>query len=931
MRQSTHTRFSSMPIVILVAFFGLFLPKTAKAQQEEVMLTFSNPAVGSVYVGCLYDYKSNAVYLPVNELFSLLEINYLPDGKNFTVSGNFISPDNPYVINFLTMQVQLGKTTRQLKPDDFKIGETEYYLSPRIFEEVFGLKFSVNIDQLFLSLETTHRLPVQERKAREMARSRIEEFGIKPLDYPLGYSRKRSVVNGSMLDYSILGDYSKEDKSLSYTFTGGMELLGGDIQGTFNGYNSNNGIHTLNTSGLRWHYGFRDNKFISGITMGQTITTGLQPLSITGLSLTNDPIEPRQMFETYLIDGTTEPNSEVEIYVNDRLAGFKRADELGYYRFNIPITYGTTRTSLHIYTPSGQLIVTDRQLQVPFTFLPKGVVTYNVQAGKVEGFMADSIQEKWVAHANVAMGVTNWLTASAGTQFRDNPSLSNMKKIYYGSLSARIAKQYLLNVDAAPQNYYRLTGSVMYASNLSLNMIYTRFDGTSEFNFRGATDDINANVYIPFRLLGMETGIRFSGDHLILPNSSQTTILSDFSARLGKVNMRFNYRDNFETSQGTTTFGNALLTTALTYTIARTPGVPVYIRGMYLRAQNMYDIRHNQFQQSEMELSHSAFKTGRFNLILGYSHLTKKVNAQLGFTLDLNKVRSTTTLNSSEGGTWVRQSLNGSIGWDMLNNKTVFSNRQQVGRSAASVLLFVDNNNSGQYDEGDQLLPYQGVKLDRSSIMEVGRDSILRLSQLQSYYKYNLSVNRNAIPDPTLVPLKDKFSFIADPNQYKRIEIPFYRGGTIEGAVLIARNGTTTGQGGLRLNLKAVGKEFETVLRTMSDGGFYTMDLAPGKYTIDVDTVQLGFLNVKQVQKLSFEVKAKAEGDYLEGLNIILIPADSVITTGRRSFIESKPVEKNDAKNDGNLDVVKPTKQKEATEQTEEQNSNLKYRLRKRN
>lgn len=928
MKQSTDTRVCHIPVVILVAFVVLFLPATVKAQQEDVMLTFRHPAIGAVYVNSLYDYKTNAVFLPVMELFNLLEINYKPDAKNFTISGNFIAPDNPYIINFQTHQVQLGKTVRLLTADDFRIAQADYYLSPRILEEVFGLNFTVEIGPLLLKLETTRSLPVQERKARELARTRMEETGINRLDFPMGYDRKHSVINGSMLDYSIIGDYSKKDKNLGYTFTGGMELFGGDMQGTINGYNSSNGIHSLNTSGMRWHYALRNSNLLSGITLGQTSTTGLQPLSITGLTLTNDPIEPRQMFETYMIDGTTEPNSEVEIYINDRLAGFKRADELGYYRFDIPITYGTTRTSLHIYTPSGQLIVTDKQLQVPFTFLPKGVVTYNLQAGKLDSYLADSISGNWVAHGNVAMGVTSWLTASFGTQFRDNAYTSTMKKMYYGSLSTRIAKQYLLNVDAAPQNYYRLTGSVMYPNNLSLNLMYTRFDGKNDFNVRGATDDVSANVYLPFRLLGMNTGLRLSGEHVILPNSSLTTILSDFSARFGKVNMRLNYRDNFETSQGATTYGDGVLTTALTYTIAQTPGVPVYVRGMYLRAQNQYDIRHNKFQQSELELSRSAFKTGRLELVLAYNHFTKKMNAQLGFTLDLNnKLRSTTTLNQSKEGTRIRQSLYGSIGLDMLNNQTVLSNRQQVGRSGVSIILFVDNNNSGRYEEGEQLLPYRGVKLDRSATMEVGRDSILRLSQLQSYYKYNLSVNRNAIPDPTLVPLKDKFSFITDPNQFKRIEIPFYRGGTIEGAVLIVRNGVTTGQGGLRLNLKAVGKELETVIRTMSDGGFYATDLAPGKYTMEVDSTQLGFLNVKQTKELKFEVKARAEGDYLEGLRIILVPADSVVVTGK--VPEAKQVPVGNTEKEAKSNVVQP-EVKKSSEPTEKQDADVKYRLRKR-
>jgi len=871
----SFTCFGRIPKVVSIVIALLLLSiHPTKAQQEEVLLSFHHSAVGNVYVNSIYNSETNSIYLPVIELFSLLEINYLPDIKSFTIRGNFITPNNPYVINLSAMQLLLGKTPYPLTPEDFRIGELDFFLSPKVFEEVFGLNFTVNIDQLVLGLETTQTLPVQERKSRELARQRMEGTEMDKMDFPMGYNRKRSIYSGTMIDYSLNADYSANTQNLGYTFTGGMEVLGGDLQGTVYGSNSSNGFNSLAANGLRWRYAIRDNDFISGIMAGQTSTTGLQPFNIKGIALTNDPIEPRQMYETTVVDGTTEPESEVELYVNERLTEFKRADELGYYRFNVPISYGTTRISLRIYTRSGQIIVSDKQMQVPFTFLPKGIVSYNVQAGQTESYGTDSLGQQWIAHGNVAMGLTHWLTGSVGTQFLGN-SFSPQNLLYYGSLSARVAKQYLLNLDAAPNNFYRLTGSVIYANNLSMNFIYTRFDGESLFNSYKATDNLIANLYLPIRFRGFSSGLRIGGEHYILPNSSQTTYRTDFSVRIGKADFRFNYRDNLLTSNNVNNFGQGLLTGAVTYTLARTPGIPVYVRGMYLRAQSLYNVRDKQFLETALDLSRTLFKTGRIDASVVYNHQTSSVNTRFGLTLDLNSFRSVTSAYTSGKKFSARQSLTGSLGWDIPNEQIIPSNRQQVGRAGAAVLLFVDNNNDGHYNIGDQLLPYKGVKLDRTTNMQMGRDSILRLTQLQSYYKYNLSVNRNAIPDPTLVPIKDNFSFIADPNQFKQIEIPFYRGGIAEGAVFVERDGKVTGQGGLRLVLKAVDKEFQTVVRTMSDGNFYVMDLAPGKYTMEIDSIQLGFLNVKcEPEKVEFEIKALAEGDYVEGLTITLMPID---------------------------------------------------------
>jgi len=859
---------------VLASVFLFFMPLSARAAQEEVLLTFQHTGIGNFYVNSLYDYESETVYLPFTELFSLLEINYQPDARNFTVKGNFLTPDQPYTINFAAARASLGKEVFEFSLEEVRLTQTEFYLHPRVFEEIFGLNFTVNINHLMLTLETQHSLPVQERMARERLREKMQGRDLIREDYPLLYGRERDLLDGAMLDYSITGNYSGDNRSLGYSLVGGMELLGGDLQGTFYGNHANGGYNSLDVSNLRWRYAILDNKYISGITLGQTSTTGLQSVAIRGISISNDPIEPRQMYETYVVDGNTEPESEVELYINDRLSGFIRADELGYYRFDVPLSYGTTRVNLRIYTPSGELIENDKQIQVPFTFLPKGVFTYNVQAGQAEDYAYDTLRGQWLGHANVALGINRWLTASLGTQY-SGADLSAGRMSYYGSVSARIAKQYLLSLDLAPQEFYRIMSSVMYANNLSMNLQYTKYEAQSLFNTRRASDYLNANIYLPFKLFGAHSGIRLGGEHTVFKNSSLSSLLGDFTQRIGKVNLRLNYRENFSYSNRQINPLQSLLSTTLTYTVSRSPGLPLYIRGMYIRAQNQFDFRNLRLRETSLELSRTVFKIGRLDIGVAYNHIMNQFSTRLGLIVDLEKMRSNTTLHTRGKSFTARQSLNGSIGYDATHRYFTADNRQQVGHSALSVNMYVDENNSGRYDEGEERLPFQGVRVDRTARMKVGRDSVLRVKQLMNYYRYNLSVNRDAIDDPTLVPLQEEFSFIADPNQHKSIEIAFYRGGIIEGYVEILSNGEYVGQSGLRLNLRSDDADFQTVLRTMNDGSFYAMELHPGKYTLEVDSTQLGFLNVcSEPAQLHFEIRALSEGDYLEGLKLTLIPLE---------------------------------------------------------
>jgi hypothetical protein len=54
---------------------------------------------------------------------------------------------------------------------------------------------------------------------------------------------------------------------------------------------------------------------------------------------------------------------------------------------------------------------------------------------------------------------------------------------------------------------------------------------------------------------------------------------------------------------------------------------------------------------------------------------------------------------------------------------------------------------------------------------------------------------------------------------------------------------------------------------------FMPWTFPPGQYTLEIDQAQMGFLNVTWPQGLlKFEIKASAQGDYVEGQKIVLIP-----------------------------------------------------------
>ncbi|MEX0889944.1 MAG: carboxypeptidase-like regulatory domain-containing protein, partial [Balneolaceae bacterium] len=232
---------------------------------------------------------------------------------------------------------------------------------------------------------------------------------------------------------------------------------------------------------------------------------------------------------------------------------------------------------------------------------------------------------------------------------------------------------------------------------------------------------------------------------------------------------------------------------------------------------------------------------------------------------------------------------------DPVNQNVKLNNRQQVGSAALAVRLFVDKNNSGSYDDGDELLPNNAIRIERASGAIFYENGISYLNLLQPYRQYNLSVNKSAFHNPLLVPVTERFSIVTDPNQYKIIDIPLYTSGVIEGKVLRLVDGTRLPLSGARLFLRNIDVEsdfsdFEQELRTFSDGSFYSYEIPPGTYEIQIDPQQLELLNM-EAETVEFTVESLAEGDYLENLDITLTPPRK--DTAETEDLTMRPDERN--------------------------------------
>ncbi|PZX52754.1 hypothetical protein LV84_03364 [Algoriphagus ratkowskyi] len=858
----------------------LITANSAFAQKEpdgEVLLNFNYPAVGNVYLNGLF--FGDVAYLPLGEVLSLF---YIPTDKTASgkgLQGTFPAKNDNWLIDPITNELTIKGKTGKLNADKYYIGELDLFLHPDYFYEVFGITFTVNSYALSVSMKSINPLPIEERKKRESIRQQLQNRQNQgETSIPILYGRNRKTFGLGVFDYNLAYTNTNLGNNLGVSFNAGMELLGGDLQGTYQG-NYYQGNLLSNFAGVRWRYvlpgGLQPDRNVglASISVGQVSTTSFtNGANLVGVSITNNPVIPRLELDSFVIDGTTAPDSEVELLIGGQLVDFTRANEVGYYRFNAPVTYGTVRLSTRVYTPTGEVIIQDRQIQVPFSFLPKGFVGYNFQSGLPQ-FTSDSLGTNLVTHADIAYGLSNAITVRAGV---DQGEIFGDQSIYpvFG-LSARVFQQYLLNIDALPDRYYRANGSVFYASNTSINAQYTEYNPNSALNFRGQVRDANLNTFFPLKLFGKFGGFRLTGERIWFNTGEGVNNYQvDFNTQINRVVFRVNYRGGRRgilISENPTQNQFGLLTTSLTYTLPRTPGIPVYVRGMFLRGQYRYSTLLEQSESISILLSQTLFKTGRFTMGYDRQLALKQSQFQVGFLIDFKSLRSSSQFSKRTEGYSAQQSFSGSLAYDPAGKTLIPSNRDQITRSGVTVRLFVDTNENEIFDEGEEIIPAKAVRLDRSASILLGSDGLLRITQLQSYWKYRLDIDIAALPNPNLAPKIKSFYFIAEPNRFRAIDIPLYQTGVIDGTVFFEKDSDLIGQGGLRLILLKEGETEGEVIRTFSDGSFYSYGLLPGKYTLQVDPMQLEFMEaISNPDKLKFEIKALADGDYLEGMNIVL-------------------------------------------------------------
>lgn len=842
------------------AFAG---PSSQPVQQHQqpVIFTFGYGGLVDTYVTALY--VGNSIYLPVHTLFNDLKIDNhlnLPEG---TISGFYIKQSDKYRIDFHRLTAKIGGKTFSFDSTEFVKGSVDFYVLPRFFKKLFQLKFSVDMNRLAIDLQTSLKLPIITNYQRSVnLQYQTQPLGIFRPQAPLLYPRDWSFLNGGVLDYSLGSYYSGTAPSYSFDFLGGAELLGGDIEGTLAGDVTDTQT-TIYTKEMHWRYVFDSTRAITSVSLGNLFSNGLNQYDFRGIQISNEPVQLRRFFGRYAFNTTVQPGWETELYLNGERVGFAKANAFGNVHYEIPLIYGSSYLQLKAYGPSGQYREIDRRLQIPFNLIPKGEFDYTINAGKMTNSSSNLVQ------VNASYGITNWLTDEIGADYQQSPYFN--KPVPYNSLTMRVGSPYLLTLKAAPSMLYEASLDAVYASQASLTLTAEQYARNRLYNPSGQYNQLSGTAYIPLSFGSDMLNLELAGDGQTYYDGNQTlTYSGGLAASASRLNLSVNYTGSYQEYAGQKSIGKTL-SGALLYSFFMGSGPLSFLNGMLAGVTVDYDLGTKSVTTVRVDASQYIGNVLSIQFAMNGDLLNHNTSFNLQFTFDLPFIQASSSASIQGTSRNSTQFISGSVAYDSHYGKFLFNRVQWAGQSAVSMRMYLDNNQDGKYDKGDELIKDGDIVLRQAASTNLFTSGIIRAWDLLPYTRYSADIQSGSLRNPLWMPVRKSFSFITDPNVYKPIDIPFYTAGVIEGSVRRLVKGKERAVPGIDVVVIATHGLFRKTISAFNDGSLYYVGVPPGDYRIYVDPSQAEALGDQSIPKYrDFTVKSKKAGDFIKGLTFIL-------------------------------------------------------------
>ncbi|WP_372639770.1 SPOR domain-containing protein [Ancylomarina sp.] len=837
----------------LICCLFILLPQCTLGQEvsdyDEISVYFNVKGIGGAEIpAAIYGQQA---YLSLTDVFDFLKIKNIPTSRFDSLEGFIIKEEATYLVDAKNYQIQYQDKRFDLNPTDLIRTASNLYLKLDYFGKVFALDCKFSFRSLSVKMKTELDLPIIRllrmeamRKNRASLKGEISPDTIIKRDYPL--------FKLGMADWSIVANQELQGvSSKRLNLAIGSMIAGGEANLRLN-YTPNSNF-SLKKQYYQWHFVNNDFKAIRQIRAGKISRQSISSITapVVGVQLTNTPTSQRRSFGSYTLSDFTEPNWLVELYVNNRMVDYMKADASGFYSFEVPLMYGNTELNLRFYGPWGEERTKEETISIPLNFLPKNEFQYSIQAGVLE----DGEQSQFT-RAKFNYGVSRSFTFGGGVEYLSYQASGG--SIPFANMSLRLGSGLLFSGD-----YYHGVSSVgrlsyQGASNLNLVLDYTRYVKDQIAINTNTIEERKLSLSFPIRNQNFSAYSRFTLNQVIYPSGKRTVADMMLS---GSV---FGIHTNLKT--------NAMFTEGAQVNVSSNLSMAFRLPSAYTFSPRLqYNYSQNELVSVSAALQKKVFKKAYLDISCNYSFTSQTSTAQIGLRYDFSFGSTSVSASRSNNKTKFTQTARGSLMYDRSTNFLGTSKRSTVGKGGIIFLPFLDYNCNGYHDKGEPKAWGLKLRVKGCSKVNMDRDTIIRVVNMEPYKNYTVQVDPNSFDNIGWKIEKKILSIEVTPNHFKRVEIPVSVVGEVAGTVYHREGDKQKGIG--RIIVGFYNSDSTRIARTLTelDGYFSYLGLPAGEYTVRIDTAQLRKLDmIVTPDLLPFTIKRTVDGDYVDGLELVL-------------------------------------------------------------
>lgn len=847
-----HFLNGGLSIVLLIT--SVLSPNLSSAQAEtnydEVMITLSESQLGAVEIPAIV-YNEQA-YLPVKEFFDFLEIKNDPIQQDSAlINGFFISPNAPFQIDKRRNQILYNNFVFKLDPTDLIFFDNNLFLKAEYFGKIFGIQCDFSFRSLTLNASTKIELPAARRKRQEEMRGNISKLkSDRKADTVI--QREFSMFRVGMTDWQITAlQQNNSQSNIRANLDLGGIIAGGEANIYLN-YNSNTPFKLRNQF-YNWRYVNNDNQILRQASLGRVFSASTSSLiaPLNGIQFSNTPTYYKKSFATYTISNTTEPNWIVELYVNNVLINYTKADAAGYFSFEVPIIYGTSMIKFRYYGPWGEERSSEQNITIPFTFLPENQFEYSVTAGIIS-----DIGNSKFSRANLNYGLSKRITIGSGIEYLS--SVQGGKPMPFVNASLRLGADVIFSAEHTSGVVSKANINYRLPNNIQFDFNYAKYSRNQTAVQLSYLEERKAIISMPIRSKRFNGFTRLTIDDVTLPKSKFTTAEFLLGGVFAGISSNFITYAAFTNSQPVI-FSKLSLTYRLPKGIRFTP-------------QAQYEYNEKYFSMFRTELEKQVSRDGFMNISYERNMISKINTFLLGFRYNFSFAQVAFSARQSNQLTVLSQSASGGGVYDDRGHYFSPNIQKNVGRAGFMIIPFLDYNNNGQKDKGEPEVTGLIVRLPSGRIDGNQKSAVTRVSGLEPYNKYTIDLDGNSFENPAWKIHNKVINVTADPNTFKLIEVPVSVEGEVAGTVYLKKGKIKSGLGRMIVNIYNSNHQLVAKTLTEPDGYFNYLGLLPGDYTVSIDENQLLKTNMKiENPNIPFTIQVKKEGDIFDSVEIIVV------------------------------------------------------------